>query len=241
MTVIDGEWRPSGMSDKDAIVKSPEELETYINEVGFLPLFSTENTPDFSAEAISPEAHWWTGDEYDVWEWRAVLAKRGNVAYGKFFGNKAGFISKDWFPVFAAYRRDGYDFDARWDDDLATLRQKKIIDTLESHGQLMSHELKSLAGFGSGGEKGYAGVVTQLEMQTYIVTRGFQRRINKKGEPYGWAVGVYSLAEDLFPREHISSCYSMSAKEAYEKILTQAQKIAPKSDIKAIIKQIKFG
>ena len=103
----------------------------------------------------------------------------------------------------------------------------------------MSNELKSLAGFGSGGEKGYAGVVTQLEMQTYIVTRGFRRRVNKKDESYGWAVGVYSLAESLFSHEHIASCYSMSAKESYEKILAQAKKIAPNSDIQAIIKQIK--
>ncbi len=239
MTVIDGNWVPQGMSDEDAIVKTPEQLEEYINEVGFLPLFSTEGTPDFSAEAISPNDHWWTGDELDVWEWRAILAERGNVAYGKFFGNKAGFISKDWFPIFAAYRRDGYDFDARWDDDLATLRQKKIIDTLFLHGELLSSELKSLAGFGKDGEKGFATVAAQLEMQTYIVTRGFRQRRNKKDEPYGWAVGVYSLAEELFSHEHIASCYSMSASEAFEKILSQAVKIAPKSEIKALRKQLK--
>ncbi len=239
MTVIDGNWVPQGMSDEEALVKTPEQLESYINDVGFLPLFSTEGAPDFSAEAVCPNDHWWTGDRLDVWEWRAVLAARGNVAYGKFFGNKAGFISKEWFPIFAAYRRDGYDFDARWDDDLATLRQKKIIDTLENHGELLSCELKNLAGFGKDGEKGFATVTTQLEMQTYIVTRGFEQRTNKKGGKYGWAVGIYSLAEDLFPREHIASCYTMSAKEAFEKIMAQAQKIAPKSDIKALRKQLK--
>ncbi len=240
MTVIDGEWHPQGMSDEDALIKSPEELENYIEKVGLLPLFSVEGAPDFSAEAVSPGAHWWTGDALDVWEWRAEIAARGKVAYGKFFGNKAGFISREWFPIFAAYRRDGYDFDARWDDDLATLRQKKIMDTLEKHGELLSSELKTLAGFGgASGEKGYSAVVTQLEMQTYIVTRGFRRRVNKKGEPYGWAVGVYSAAESLFPHDHIASCYSMSAAEAYERIFAQAVKIAPESDIKAIKKQIK--
>ncbi len=239
MIVIDGNWVPQGMSDADAIVKSPEELEEYINEVGFLPLFSAEGTPDFSAEAVSPNDHWWTGDDMDVWEWRSVLAARGNVAYGKFFGNKSGFISKEWFPVFAAYRRDGYDFDARWEDSLATLRQKKIIDTLEKHGQLMSNELKSLAGFGKNGEKGFQTVTAQLEMQTYIVTRGFEKRINKKGERYGWAVGVYSLAEKLFSYEHITSAYGLSRKEAFGKIMAQAEKIAPKSDPKALIKQLR--
>ncbi len=239
MIVIDGNWVPQGMSDRDAIVKTPLQLEEYIKEVGFLPLFSAAGTPDFSAEAVCPNDHWWTGDALDVWNWRAVIAERGNVAYGKFFGNKSGFISKEWFPVFAAYRRDGYDFDARWDDDLASLRQKKIIDTLEIHRELLSSELKALAGFGKDGEKGFSTVTTQLEMQTYIVTRGFRQRRNKKDEPYGWAVGIYSLAEDLFPHEHIASCYRMSAEEAFEKILSQAQRIAPKSDLKALKKQLK--
>lgn len=227
------------MSDRDAIVKTPLQLEEYIKEVGFLPLFSAEDTPDFSAEAISPNDHWWTGDALDVWNWRAVIAERGNVAYGKFFGNKSGFISKEWFPVFAAYRRDGYDFDARWDDDLATLRQKKIIDTLEIHRELLSSELKALAGFGKDGEKGFSTVTTQLEMQTYIVTRGFRQRRNKKDEPYGWAVGVYSLAEELFSHAHIASCYSMTPQDAFDKILARAAEIAPKSDIKALRKQLK--
>ena len=36
----------------------------------------------------------------------------GKVAYGKFFDKKAGFISLEWLPYFANYRRSGYDFDA---------------------------------------------------------------------------------------------------------------------------------
>ena len=56
------------------------------------------------------------------------MARSGRVAYGKFFGKKAGFISKTWFPHFANWRRDGYDFDSRWDEELATMRQKRIMD-----------------------------------------------------------------------------------------------------------------
>ena len=55
-------------------------------------------------------------------------ARSGKVAYGKFFNKKAGFISLEWFPWFANFRRDGYDFDARWEDGLAGYRNKKIMD-----------------------------------------------------------------------------------------------------------------
>ena len=51
---------------------------------------------------------WWTGDAaIDPWEWRKIIAAGDDIAYGKFFDNKAGFISKEWFPAFANYRRDG--------------------------------------------------------------------------------------------------------------------------------------
>ena len=36
--------------------------------------------------------------------------------YGKFFHKKTGYISVEWFPHFANYRREGYDFDALYDD-----------------------------------------------------------------------------------------------------------------------------
>ena len=40
----------------------------------------------------------------------------------------AGFISRKWFPVFANYRRDGYDFDALFEDEKAPYKHKKIMD-----------------------------------------------------------------------------------------------------------------
>lgn len=80
-----------------------------INETGFLPLFKNE-IEGFSAEEHTSSLYWWTGDkEQDPWEWREIIAGTGEVAYGKFFGRKSGFISREWLPVFANFRRDGYD------------------------------------------------------------------------------------------------------------------------------------
>ena len=99
-----------------------------IDEVGFLPLFKNE-VDSFSAEENTSDLYWWTGDEeQDPWEWRRLIAHSGGVVYGKLFDGKAGFISRAWFPHFANWRRDGYDFDSRWDEELATMRQKRIID-----------------------------------------------------------------------------------------------------------------
>ena len=64
----------------------------------------------------------------DPWRWRIAIAKRHDVLYGKFFAKKAGFISKKWLPVFANYRRDGYDFDALFEDEKAPIKHKNIMD-----------------------------------------------------------------------------------------------------------------
>jgi len=62
----------------------------WVNEVGFLPLFANE-IEGFSAEEHTYPNYWWTGDtEQDPWEWREIIARSKEVAYGKFFGGKGG-------------------------------------------------------------------------------------------------------------------------------------------------------
>ncbi len=129
MAIEDGAWIMRGLDwGEPSRIQNWEELIGWIDEVGFLPLFKNE-VDGFSAEENTSDLYWWTGDEeQDPWEWRRLIARSGRVAYGKFFGGKAGFISRAWFPHFANWRRDGYDFDSRWDEELATMRQKRIID-----------------------------------------------------------------------------------------------------------------
>ncbi|MBR2854731.1 MAG: hypothetical protein IKE81_10435, partial [Clostridia bacterium] len=87
-----------------------------IHEVGFLPLFATE-IPGFSVEEHTYAFDWWSDDpDRDPWAWRMEIASRDDIAYGKFFDRKAGFISMPWFPIFANYRRDGYDYEGMYED-----------------------------------------------------------------------------------------------------------------------------
>ena len=106
----------------------------------------------------------------DVYK-RQIIARRHDIVYGKFFDKKAGFISKKWLPVFANYRRDGYDFDALYDDGKAPNKHKKImVNFMEDNAdsEIYSNELKKQAGFGKDGEKGFDGAITNLMMQTYL-------------------------------------------------------------------------
>jgi len=240
MITIDGKWVMEGLTREDSRrLKSSRELSEYIKDIGFLPLFKNK-IEGFSVEEITATDSWWAGkSEEDPWEWREVIAAQGEIAYGKLFSNRAGFVSKEWYPYFAAYRRDGYDFDSRYEDGLVSFRAKKIMDVLMECESLPSNEIKAIAGFGKGGEKGFEGVMSSLQMLTYITVRSFQKRHNKKNEEYGWPVAIYCSSEKLFGEEHVRSAYHLSAEKAKEKIVTQIRSRFPDVSVDDIEKNIR--
>ena len=81
MSVENGEWVMYGVDrDDPSCLHSVEELETYVNQTGFLPLFGNR-IPGFSVEERTVAADWWSDDPArDPWEWRGVIARRGNLA-----------------------------------------------------------------------------------------------------------------------------------------------------------------
>lgn len=243
MEIIDGQWYLNGKSSRDPkCIKSSDALLEVIEKVGFLPLFET-NIIGFSVESMTDPKNWWTGNENkDPWEWRAVLARTGKVAYGKFFGKKAGFVSKKWFPYFANYRRNGYDFDSRYEDGKADRREKLIMDLFwprdtemcdldlrkinksVDNTELFSFEVKDRAGFGPGGEKNFEGTCTKLQMETYLIAKDFKPRLNKKGEEYGWSIAVYTLPEYLWGYKFVTEKYKDDPEESLQRIVSQIRK-----------------
>ncbi|MCR4691283.1 MAG: hypothetical protein K5739_08060, partial [Lachnospiraceae bacterium] len=102
----------------DFEISTMEMLKDLINEMGFVPFFANE------IEGFSLEEHIAAGCWYDdadsefwpAWEWKGPVIREMKCAYGKFLRGKAMYISPKWFPDFANFRRDGYDFDARYED-----------------------------------------------------------------------------------------------------------------------------
>ena len=236
MEAVGDEWIMKGCAwESPECMHTPEELIALIEEIGFLPLFSN-NIPGFSAEEHTWLKGWWSGEAADdPWEWREILAGDERIAYGKFFDRKAGFISRQWFPVFANYRRDGYDFDALNDDGLVPYRHKKIMDALEVDEQmtgiaLLSCELKEKAGFGKNGEKNFDGVLTVLQMQTYLLMSGFRQKRNKRGEGYGWRLAVLETPETKWGYDFVSSGYQEKPECSWDKIWKRVLQFFPEAD-----------
>lgn len=121
----------------DFYIKSKDDICDAVEKFGFVPLFKS-SVPCFSIEEnVSPRA-WFYGNEEGVWEWKGPVIRETGCAYGKFFAGRPGFISRKWFYDFANYRRNGYDFDSRYDDGLAPFTDKTLFDLLNKNAPILS-------------------------------------------------------------------------------------------------------
>ena len=204
------------------------ELEALVQQMGFLPFFSCA-IPNFSIEEFTPSRYWFVEGVDGPWEWRMELARRGVVAYGKLFAKEAGLVSREWYPDLANYRRNGYDFDARYEDGLASHREKRVMDVLLREGPTLSKDLKRLAGFGSGGLKGFDTVMANLQMQTYVTVHSFEYAHDKYGRPYGWGVARYAVTEDVLGSDVTQGAYNRDPEESKARIIQHLGILCPEA------------
>lgn len=220
-------------------IRSMQELTHWINEVGFLPLFRNE-IPGFSVEEHTSSDYWFSGNaEEDPWYWREMIARTGETAYGKFYGGKAGFVSREWFPTLANFRRDGYDFDTRWEEGIANHRQKKIMDALNDFPQMSTVELKRYSGFGKDGEKNFNGILTELQMQTYLIVTDFRKKVSRKGLEYGMPIGILTMPENLWGYDEVTSAYREDPDTSREKVYAKVMDSFPQASMEKLKKLLK--
>lgn len=216
------------------MLTSANELSELVEKWGFVPLFKNE-IPGFSVEELTLPELWFTEEE-GPWEWKGPVIRETGCAYGKFFRNKAVFISREWFLDFANYRRDGYDFDARFDDGLASYQDKYVFELLDSYDSLLSKELKRLGDFRKGGRTGFDAIVTRLQMQGYITTTDFEYQRDRFGKTYGWGIARYATPEKYFGEEFCGKVYSREPEESRARILEHLMKLFPEAEERQLFK-----
>ena len=193
------------------MIRSAADLAEMVQDWGFLPLLKS-GISGFSVEEHTPPELWFAEGVDGPWEWKGPVIRQTGCAYGKFFRGKAGFISARWFPDFANCRRDGYDFDARYDDGLARYQDKRVYDILADHPSLLSKEWRRLAGVSDRGA--FDGTVTRLQMQGYVTTVDFEYARDRFGKPYGWGLARYALPETHFGKAFAGQVYLRQPEES---------------------------
>ena len=239
METINGEWIMKGCSrtDKNRL-HSPGDLLDLIQKIGFLPLFSNM-IPGFSVEEHTLAADWWTDNPAtDPWAWRQILASNDHVAYGKFFEKKAGFVSREWFPDFANYRRNGYDYEGMYEEGRMPGRSRKVLEALELNEEavgleMMSCDLRKKASM----EKGFEWAAADLQMHAFLIMSDFRQKRNKHGETYGWHVATLMTPETKWGYNLVNSS-EVSPEKSWEKISVQIKKNFPGAEDSMIQKTV---
>lgn len=218
----------------DSEIRSRRELVELVNEIGFLPFFTCRIEGFSLEENIAYEAWYqgrWSGKiHWDAWDWKGEVLRNRELIYGKFFEKKAGFISLELWSDFCNYRRDGYDFDARYDDGLSPYKDKGIVDYLSASGAMLTKEIKDNLNYKKGGNKGFETVITRLQMQTYIVPVNYEYSRRKSGEEFGWGNCRYDIAENYWGDKLCRSAYQRSPEKSLDRIIKHVRKALPRMD-----------
>ena len=218
------------MTINDLYITTQSDLENAVTELGFLPFFMN-SIPGFSIEEhISYDAWYSPSGDWKAWEWKGPVINNLRCGYGKFFEKKAAYISAEWFPDFANYRRDGYDFDARYEDGLAYYKDKTVYDLIDQNAPVLSKSLKALGNYRKGGNKGFDTIINRLQAQGYVLISDFRYMVDKNGNEYGWGVAQYSTPERFMGKAFKENVYKREPKESYERIIDHFHRILPGVD-----------
>ena len=209
------------------MIKTIKDLENYIEEWGFLPFFAGR-IPGFSVEELAHPDIWWGTGDFRVWDWKGPVIQELKCGYGKFFEKKAGFVSREWFPDFANYRRDGYDYEGLVDDELANYGDRRLYQLVTENEPVLSKDLKHMGNYKKGGNKGFDTVITRLQMQTFVLVNDFKYNTDRYGREYGWGVAEYATPEWLFGEEEFRAVtYGSEPEESYERMFAHLRGLFP--------------
>lgn len=227
------------MGGFDFTVRTKRDMIDAVQHFGIVPLFAN-SIVGFSVEEHSDPSAWYKADgEWKIWEWKGPVIRETGCAYGKFFDKKACFISRELFPDFANYRRDGYDFDARYDDGLSFYGDKVMYELISENAPILSKRLKTLGNYRKDGVKGFDTVINRLQAQGYVIISDFVYQRDRYGVRYGWGVAEYSTPECFMGDDFTGRVYARSPQESYEILLSHLRRLFPDADERALKKILK--
>ncbi len=177
-----------------------------VEELGFMAFSGiVDGLPSLAGE--TPAGIWHTGDaETDPWRWKDIAAEEKRLAFGCILGGNKGFIAPRLYPVFLAACRPSEHMEERYGNGMLSQTAWELWKLFEERKVLDTSEIRSCMGVT--GKKGSSKVdcaTVELQKLFQITVAGSRRRIDKKGQPYGWYINVYERVEDWMPGEWINA------------------------------------
>ncbi|HLO17473.1 MAG TPA: hypothetical protein VK206_21750 [Anaerolineales bacterium] len=196
-----------------------EDFVARAESLGFLALSPIlPGLPSLGSE--TPESFWHTGLDIDPWRWKDRAAEEKRLAYGCILGGHKGFIARRMYPIFYAAFHPILSMPERWAAGIINQRTWQLWQLFEKAGTLNISQVRQMLGVSrKQGASAVDASIQQLQREYYITVDGNERKVNSKGEFYGWPVIRYSRVMDWAPAGWLDSAKDWSTVEARELIL----------------------
>ncbi|MBO4543585.1 MAG: hypothetical protein J5725_10445 [Bacteroidales bacterium] len=225
-------------------MSSCPQLIDCVQQLGFLPLLNSGIQGYCAEEMMAPDYRYTQYEdgswEWPLWTWKSPVIMEGNCVYGKFFGGKAGFVSREWWPDFYNYRRSIYP-----QPEFGSI-EETILTTLWEQGSAVARDLRAACGLtGPKMRSRFDAFVNRLQMGCYIVTEGFVYPRDKHGNEYGFGWQLLNTPEHLLGRvaciPYTDNTHTLirTPEESYQRMIIHLQHILPNATEKQLYKLLK--
>ena len=202
-----------------AMLTTYEEFIARVEALGFMMLSPLlPGLPSLGGETA--ESQWHTGLDSDPWRWKDRVAEEKRLAYGCILGGNKGFVTERMYPIFYAAFHPMLAMPERWACGTVSQTTWQLWQLFEEKSILNISQVRQAMGVTR--KKGASAVDTairQLQQEYYITVDGNDRKVNAKGEFYGWPVNRYCRVVEWAPAGWLDSAKDWSVERARESIL----------------------
>ena len=178
--------------------------EDFIERVNQLDICLFQTCSRISSDRETRPEQWHTGIETDPWQWKDRAANERKLALGACLSHK-GFISESLYPYFYAACHPRGAMEERWAEGAISYTEWQIWQIFCQNGEPDTGEIRRLMGVTKKqGANKVDNAMKELQRTFYITVSGNRRKLNRRGEPYGWAINTYMKVTDWAPESWVS-------------------------------------
>ncbi len=223
-----------------------QRLRTYddflarIDQLGFL--FLSDILPGMpSVVGETADGQWHTGDtDTDPWQWKDRAAAEKRFAFGCVLGGHKGFIAPRLYGAFVrACQPDGA-LEERHGEGLVKPAVWDLWQFFEGTPVLGTNDLNRLWKQSGRSPAGLDGAIRELQREFWITVAGNRRKLDRFGQPTGWAHLLYERVDTWAPAAWLAPADDMTVPQARDAILTAARRMAPDVSESAIIRTLRL-
>ena len=223
-----------------ALLHTYEDFLARIDALGFLYL--SDVLPGFpSVAGETAGEQWHTGEpDTDPWQWKDRAAAEKRAAFGCVLGGHKGFIAPRLYSAFVrACQPDGA-LEERHDEGLVKPAVWDLWQCFEHTSVLGTNDLNRLWKLSGRKAAGLDGAIRELQREFWITVAGNRRKLDRYGQPTGWAHLLYERVDTWTPPQWLAPLDSLATADACHAILSAARQAAPAVPETAILRALRL-